>query len=202
MVHGKESEDHRRDRTPDCPSDNITPPRTVLTERTNLANYILEVQRTGNDPAEVLAVIKNNGGVPTAVPPRRRLRGIAISGVFATLAAARQAGAALASRTIETLILPEKLSVAKVDAGGPFYVTAYGQTGDAIIAVFAANRGDFVLIHTGKTVSGIFASGPDAAAVADQLNRQGIEVMVFSRREARLAKEAKKQRVTEGPSPN
>jgi hypothetical protein len=92
--------------------------------------------------------------------------------------------------------------VAKVDAGGPFYVTAYGQTGDAIIAVFAANRGDFVLIHTGKTVSGIFASGPDAAAVADQLNRQGIEVMVFSRREARLAKEAKKQRVTEGPSPN
>lgn len=130
------------------------------------------------------------------------MRGIAISGVFTTLAAARQAGAALARQTIETLILPEKISAAKVEAGGPFYVTAYGQTGDEIIAVFTANRGEFVLIHTGKTVSGIFASGPDAAAAADQLKQHGIEVMVFNRQEARLAREAKKQRVTEGPSPN
>ncbi len=167
-----------------------------------MGNYILEVQRTGNDPAEALAIIKNNGGEPIPVPPRRRLRGIAISGVFATLAAARQAGAVLASRTIETLILPEKITVAKVDADGPFYVTAYGQTGDEIIAVFAANRGEVVLIHTGKTVSGIFASRPDAAATADQLKRQGIEVMVSSRQEARLAKEGKKQRGAEGPSRN
>ena len=89
-------------------------------------HYTLEVQRTGNDPAEVLAIIKKNGGEPIPVPPRRRLRGIAISGIFATLAAARQAGAALASQTIKTLILPKKISVAKVDAGGPFYVTACG----------------------------------------------------------------------------
>ncbi len=98
--------------------------------------------------------------------------------------------------------MPEKISAAKVETGGPFYVTAYGQTDDEIIAVFAANRGEVVLIHTGKTVSGIFASRPDAAATADQLKRQGIEVMVSSRQEARLAKEGKKQRGAEGPSRN
>jgi hypothetical protein len=167
-----------------------------------MGNYILEVQRTGNDPAEVLRIIKDNGGEPTPVRPDRRLRGIAISAVFVTLADARQAGVALASQGIETLILPAKMSLAKVDAGGPFYATAYGQTGDEIIAVFTANHGELVLIHAGKTVSGIFASRTDAAAAADQLRRQGIEVMVSSRQEAGLAREAKKLRVTESPSPN
>lgn len=162
--------------------------------------YILEVQRSSRDPAEILSTINDHGGKPVPVPPSRRLRGVVTIAVFSTLVAARQAAEAFFS--VETMIIPTTTSLdLKLD--DLFYVSALstGRTCDEIIAVIESNHGEFICLQGGK-VSGVFAAQPHAAAAGNQLNRQGIEAIVFSRREARRVKAVRTGRVTEAPSPN
>ena len=164
-------------------------------------SYILEVQRSSRDPAEILSTINDHGGKAVPVPPNRRLRGVATIAVFSTLVAARQAAETLAP--VETMIVPTKIRLdLKLDAD-TFYlsVASSGQTCGEIIDAIETGHGEIICLQNGK-VSGIFPGQLQAAAVAVELNERGIEAIVFSRREARRAREDRRQRAAEGPSVN